>query len=73
MIEGFKLLHPVAMHPVSNLVKCLVGWSLVDGTRVPGLPIRDCARGCNNRAQMCAQLCATDVTARTFFERLYQF
>jgi len=39
--------------------------------RVPGLPIRDCARGCNNRAQMCAQLSAIDVTARTFFERLY--
>jgi len=39
--------------------------------RVPGLPIRDCAKGCNNCAQMCAQLSATDVTAKTFFERLY--
>jgi len=39
--------------------------------RVPRLPIRDCARGCNNRAQMCAQLNAMDVTARTFLKRLY--
>jgi len=41
------------------------------GKRVPGLPIRDCARSFNNRAQMCAQLNAIDVTAKTFFERLY--
>ena len=39
--------------------------------RVPGLPIRDCTRGCKNRAKMCAQLSATGVTAKTFFERLY--
>jgi hypothetical protein len=39
--------------------------------RVPGLPIRDCARGCNNRAQMCSQLSAISVTAKTFFEHLY--
>jgi len=39
--------------------------------RVPGLPIRDCARGCNNRVQKCAYLSTIDVTARTFFERLY--
>ena len=36
-----------------------------------GTPYRDCARGCNNRAQMCAQLSAIDVTEKTFFERLY--
>jgi len=36
-------------------------------TRVPGLPNRDCARGCNDRAQMCPQLSATDVTGKTFF------
>jgi len=42
----------------------------VAATRVPGLSIRDCARGCNNRAQMCPQLSAIDVTAKTFFERL---
>ena len=41
------------------------------GTRVPELPIRDCKRSCNNRAQMRAQLSAIDVTAKTFFERLY--
>jgi len=40
-------------------------------TRVPGLPIRDCTRGCNNRAHMCAQLSAIDVTEKTIFERLY--
>ena len=39
--------------------------------RVPLFRIRDCAKGCNNRAQMCAQLSATDVTARTFFKCLY--
>jgi len=39
--------------------------------RVPGLPIRDCVRGFNNRAQMCPQLSAIDVTEKTFFERLY--
>ena len=33
--------------------------------------IRDCARGCSNRTQMCPQLSAIDVTAGTFFERLY--
>jgi len=32
--------------------------------RVPGLPIRDCERSCNNRAQMCAQLSAIE---NTFF------
>jgi len=39
--------------------------------RVPGLRIRDCARGCSNCAQLCPQLNAIEVTARTFFERLY--
>ena len=43
----------------------------LDPTRVPGLPIRDCTRDCNNRAQMCLQLSTIDVTAKTFFERLY--
>jgi len=38
---------------------------------VPGLPIRDCARDYSNRAQMCPQLSAIDLTAKTFFERLY--
>jgi len=38
--------------------------------RVPALPISDCARGCSNRAQVCPQLSATDVKAKTFFERL---
>jgi len=41
---------------------------LVEGTMTP---FRDCARGFNNRAQMCALLSAIDVTARTLFERLY--
>jgi len=40
-------------------------------SRVPGLPIRVSARGCNNRVQMCAQLSAIDVTAKTLFECLY--
>jgi len=30
--------------------------------RIPGLPIRDCTTGCNNRAQMCLQLSAINVT-----------
>jgi len=40
-------------------------------TRVPGLPIRDCARGCNHRGQSRPIMSAIDVTAKTFFERLY--
>ena len=36
-----------------------------------GNPFRDCTRGCNNRAHICAQLSATDVTGKRFFERLY--
>jgi len=39
--------------------------------RVPGLPIRDCARGCNSRAHTRPQLSAVDVTGKTFSERLY--
>ena len=42
--------------------------SRYEGTRTS---IRDCPRGCSNRAQMCPQLSAIDVTAKTFFERLY--
>jgi len=39
--------------------------------RVPGLPIRDCARGCNNRGYRWLQLSTIHVIAKTFFERLY--
>ena len=39
--------------------------------RVQGLPIRVCARGCINRGYIWLQLCAIDVTEKTFFERLY--
>jgi len=39
--------------------------------RVPGLPIRDCARGCNNRDPTWPKLSAIDVTSKTFFERVY--
>jgi len=38
--------------------------------RVPGIPVRDCTRGYRNRAQMCAQLIARDVTEKIFFERV---
>ena len=34
---------------------------------VPGLPIRDCARTCNNRAQSRSIRNAIDVTGKTFF------
>jgi len=40
-------------------------------TRVQGLPIRDCARGCINPGYMWLQLSAMYVTEKTFFERLY--
>ena len=40
-------------------------------TRVPGLPIRDCAGSSKNLAQMCPKLSAIDMTGKTFFERLY--
>jgi len=39
--------------------------------RVPGLPIRDCARGCNNRGQSRPMMSAIEVTAKLFFDRLY--
>ena len=39
--------------------------------RVPGLPIRDCARGCNNCVHTRAQMSAIHVTSKTIFERLY--
>ena len=43
----------------------------VGPTRVPALPMTDCARGCSNRAQMCPQLSAIDLTAKKKFERLF--
>jgi len=39
--------------------------------RVPGLPIRICARGCNNRSHTRPQMSAIDVTGKTFFVHLY--
>jgi len=49
-----------------------IGWrSSTMWMRVPGLPIRDCARGCNKREHTRTQLSAIDVTAKVFFERLY--
>jgi len=39
--------------------------------RVPGLPIRDCTRGYNNRGHTRSPMSAIDVTQETFFERLY--
>jgi len=36
-----------------------------------GLPVRDCARSCNNREHTRTQLSAIDVTIKAFFERLY--
>ena len=35
------------------------------------VPLRDCARSCNNREHMRTQLSTIDVTGKTFFERLY--
>jgi len=45
--------------------------STIFGERVPGLPVRDCARDCNHRDQSLPIMSATNVTAKTFFERLY--
>jgi len=42
-------------------------------TRVPGLPIRDCARSSNNLVPRGAKLSAIDVTLKVFFQRLYWF
>ena len=38
---------------------------------VLGLPIRDCARGCNNCVHTRAQMSAMNVTKQVLFERLY--
>jgi len=35
------------------------------------IKIRDCAASCNNYVQRCTKVNAIDVTAKTFFERLY--
>jgi len=43
----------------------------MDEMREPGLPIRDCARGCNNCVHTRAQMSAIDVTKKILFERLY--
>jgi len=51
--------------------KCDLGCNNGGGGRVPELPIRDCARGCNNREHTRTQLSAIDVRKNTFFERLY--
>ena len=40
-------------------------------SRIEGLLIRDCARGCSNWAQMFPQLSAICMTAKKFFELLY--
>ena len=42
-------------------------------TRVPGLTIRDCVKGCNNCGQSRPMISAIDVTEKTFLERLYLF
>ena len=52
---------PTASCAVSNRVS----------VRVPGLPIRDYTRGCNNSVHTCAQMSAMDVTKKIRFERLY--
>jgi len=41
------------------------------GKRVLGLPMRDCARGCNNWYQSRPMMSSISVTAKIFFERLY--
>ena len=40
-------------------------------SRVPGLPIRDCAGSCNSSAHKRTTMSAIDVTVKTFFERVY--
>jgi len=48
-----------------------VGERICVARRVPGLPIRDCARGCNICVNTRAQMSAIDVTKKILFERLY--
>jgi len=54
-------------------LSCIIRFSNSAGwwVRVLGLPIRDCARGCNNRVHMHPQLSAIYLTGKTFFERLF--
>jgi len=49
-------------------VRLVHSWA---AARVPGLPIRDCARGCTNCDQSRPMMGAIDMTSKTFFERLY--
>ena len=41
------------------------------GSRVPGLPVKNCARVSNNLVPRGTKVNAIDVTTKTFFERLY--
>jgi len=64
---GVYLYHSDDPHP--NFVHFWLifgGWS-----RVPGLPIRDCAASSNNLVPRGTKVSAIGVTAKTFFERLY--
>ena len=56
---------------VRGLDPCLLVVICCHTARASGLPISDCARGCDNRARTHPQLSAIDVTEKTFFERLY--
>jgi len=40
-------------------------------SRIPGHPVRDCARSCNRWVSRRFKVSAIDVTAKTFFERLF--
>jgi len=75
-----SFLHPSCIHAPEdfskgdkdvNQISTVLFSSMYLALRVPGLPIRDCARGCNNRSQSRPMMSAIDVTAKTFFERLY--
>ena len=52
------------------MIVYLCMWSM-HTTRVPRLPMRDCAGSCNSGVPRRCKVSAIDVTANTFFERLY--
>ena len=61
----------VYMYTCGFSVCVWVGERICVARRIPGLPIRDCARGCNICVNMRAQMSAIDVTKKILFERLY--
>ena len=68
-----RLLQPLAKSLIGSPGTLFAAVIRMGGMEGTGTPYRDCARGCINRGQSRPMMSAIDVTAKTFFERLYLF